>query len=261
MHLQIKSIDHGIAREILSWRYEKPYNFYNNEETDEAIQEFLNGAYRALIDMNNEVFGFFCTGESAQVPAGYEYGVYKEKCVDMGLGMNPDEVGKGKGTDFCTYIVNYFKENYEGVPIRLTVATYNKRAIHLYEKTNMDSLAIQEMLHLGGNVLTADFYCEEVFSGRTKVNKVLETENILAYHHTKPAYPVHIVAVPKKHISSLITLEEEDNELLLELLGVIKRVAKKVTEDYGACRIITNLGNYQDSKHLHWHIVSGSPIK
>jgi histidine triad (HIT) family protein len=105
--------------------------------------------------------------------------------------------------------------------------------------------------------MTEDFYCEEVLSGKTQVNKVWETDNVLAYYHTKPAYPIHIVAIPKKHISSFITLEEADNDLLLELLGVIKKVAANVTAEYGACRIITNLGNYQDSKHLHWHIVSG----
>lgn len=55
--------------------------------------------------------------------------------------------------------------------------------------------------------MSEDFYCDEVLSGKTKVNKVLETENVLAYHHTRPFWPVHIVAIPKKHISSLITLE------------------------------------------------------
>jgi histidine triad (HIT) family protein len=109
--------------------------------------------------------------------------------------------------------------------------------------------------------MTEDFYCDEVLSGKTQVNKVLETENVLAYYHTRPFYPVHIVAIPKKHIPSLITLEESDNELLLELLGVIKKVATMVTEEKGACRVITNLGDYQDSKHLHWHIVSGNPIR
>jgi len=93
------------------------------------------------------------------------------------------------------------------------------------------------------------------------VNKVLETENVLAYYHTKPFYPVHIVAIPKKHIPSLITMEESDNELSLELLGVIKKVADLVTEENGACKVIPNLGNYQDSKHLHWHIVYGKPLR
>jgi histidine triad (HIT) family protein len=112
----------------------------------------------------------------------------------------------------------------------------------------------------GGNEMTNDFYCDEVLSGKTEVKKVLETDHVLAYHHTRPFYPVHIVAIPKRHISSLITLEDSDNELLLELMGVIRKVAAQVTEEHGACRVITNLGNYQDSKHLHWHIVSGKPM-
>ncbi|WP_053217262.1 HIT domain-containing protein [Virgibacillus senegalensis] len=109
--------------------------------------------------------------------------------------------------------------------------------------------------------MTEDFYCDEVLSGKTEVEKVLETNNVLAYYHTKPFWPVHIVAIPKKHVSSLITLEEEDNELLLELLHVIRKVAAIVTEEHGACRVITNLGEYQDSKHLHWHIVSGEAFR
>ncbi|WP_047014083.1 HIT family protein [Paenibacillus sp. IHB B 3415] len=73
--------------------------------------------------------------------------------------------------------------------------------------------------------MTEDFYCDEVFSGKTVVQKVLETDNVLAYHHTRPFYPVHIVAIPKRHISSLMTLQDSDNDdLLLELIGVIKQV-------------------------------------
>ena len=108
--------------------------------------------------------------------------------------------------------------------------------------------------------MTNDFYCDEVLSGNTEVDIVKETENVLAYHHTKPYYPVHIVATPKKHISSLITLEESDYSLLLELMLVIKKVAAEVTEKHGSCKVITNLGKYQDSKHLHWHIVLGDPL-
>lgn len=108
--------------------------------------------------------------------------------------------------------------------------------------------------------MSDDFYCDEVLSGKTEVQKVLETEHVLAYYHTKSFYPVHIVAIPKRHIPSLITLEESDDGLLLELLGVVRQVASMVTEESGACRVITNIGDYQDSKHLHWHIVSGKPV-
>ncbi|QHJ93383.1 hypothetical protein C7M16_00398 [Bacillus subtilis] len=81
----------------------------------------------------------------------------------------------------------------------------------------------------------------------------------MAYYHTKPFYPVHIVAVPKKHISSLITLEENDHDLLLELMGIIQKIASMMTEEKSG--VITNSGAYQDSKHLHWHIVFGKPLK
>lgn len=37
--------------------------------------------------------------------------------------------------------------------------------------------------------MTEDFYCDEVLSGRTYVKKVLETDNVLAYHHTRPFIP------------------------------------------------------------------------
>ncbi|MGV3489645.1 MAG: HIT family protein [Tuberibacillus sp.] len=109
--------------------------------------------------------------------------------------------------------------------------------------------------------MTSDFYCDEILSGKTHVVKVMETDRVLAYHHTNPSYEVHIVAFPKKHISSLITMDETENDILLELLDVIKAVARQVNEKHGACRIITNLGRYQDSKHLHWHIISGKSIK
>lgn len=106
----------------------------------------------------------------------------------------------------------------------------------------------------------ADFYCEEALSGRTLIKKVLETENVLAYHHTRPHWPVHIVVVPKVHISSLLSLTEKENPILLEIFGVIKKVSKDIVKEHGACAILTNLGKYQDSTHLHFHLNFGQPL-
>lgn len=102
-----------------------------------------------------------------------------------------------------------------------------------------------------------DFYCEEVLSGRTAVEKVLETENVLAYRHTRPFWETHIVVIPKRHISSLLELKAADDPLLLELFVVIKQVATMVCDERGAARVLTNLGEYQESKHLHFHVNSG----
>jgi histidine triad (HIT) family protein len=107
--------------------------------------------------------------------------------------------------------------------------------------------------------MTEDFYCDEVLTGLTAVRVVRETDNVLAYHHTRPFWPVHIVVIPKRHIASLVTLEESDDQLLLEMLGVVREVARDVLAEHGACRVLTNLGKYQDSKHLHWHVSAGEP--
>jgi histidine triad (HIT) family protein len=109
--------------------------------------------------------------------------------------------------------------------------------------------------------VTDDFYCDEVLSGKTEVRVVRETDNVLAYHHTRPFWPAHVVVIPKRHISSLLTLEESDTALLLELIGVVRDVAQQIVSERGACRVLTNLGQYQDSKHLHWHVCSGDPLK
>lgn len=105
--------------------------------------------------------------------------------------------------------------------------------------------------------MTNDFYCDFVLSGKIEVEKVFETENVLAYHHTRPFWETHIVVIPKRHIGSLLTLEESDQEVFLELFDVIRKVSAMVVEQKGAARVLTNLGDYQDSKHLHFHVNAG----
>ncbi|MDC3414710.1 GNAT family N-acetyltransferase [Aquibacillus sp. 3ASR75-11] len=133
MNLKVRNMDEKLAKQTLGWKYEKPFDFYNGEMSEEGIKERLDDSYKVLIDEKGKVFGFFCTGESARIPIGYQYGVYNEKSIDMGIGMNPVYVGKGYGYDFCSFIMNHIKEQNEGVPIRLSVATFNKRAVHLYK--------------------------------------------------------------------------------------------------------------------------------
>ena len=105
-----------------------------------------------------------------------------------------------------------------------------------------------------------DFYCDEVLSGRLSVEVVAETPRVLAFRHTRPAYPVHIVVIPKQHIPSLVDFAPGDDSLLLELIGVVRTVASQILNQYGACRVVTNLGGYQESKHLHWHVISGERL-
>jgi len=106
-----------------------------------------------------------------------------------------------------------------------------------------------------------DIYCDPIIPKKVDLKIVRETDNILAYHHTKPHWPVHIVVTPKKHVASLLEMADEPASLAEELFQVLSAVAKQVRDEEGACRIITNLGDYQDSKHLHLHVISGKPLE
>ncbi len=70
MNLFIKEIDEKSAKVILSWKYEKPYDFYNNEGNEEELKELLDEDYKAIINDTGIVFGFLCTGKPAQIPIG-----------------------------------------------------------------------------------------------------------------------------------------------------------------------------------------------
>ncbi|KAB7835544.1 HIT family protein [Streptomyces mobaraensis] len=100
-----------------------------------------------------------------------------------------------------------------------------------------------------------DFYCDEALSGRTPVVVVAETNTVLAFEHTRPAHPVHIVVVPKRHTPSLTDLGEGGVRLLGEVMAVVRQVAARVCEEHGAASVVTNLGDYQDSSHLHFHVL------
>ena len=110
----------------------------------------------------------------------------------------------------------------------------------------------------GKEIQMEDFYCEEVLSKRVQVKKVFETDEVLAFHHTRPFWETHIVVIPKKHVDSLLTA---DTETLDQLLDVVKTVAAQIVGETGAARVLTNLGVYQDSKHLHFHVNSGKQIR
>lgn len=108
------------------------------------------------------------------------------------------------------------------------------------------------------NTNTEDFYCEFVLNNKINVKKEIETNNILAFHHTKPSWTTHIVIVPKVHITNL--LEVSDFSLISEIFETIQKLVIKYNLNQTNFRIVTNGGSFQDSKHLHFHLLSGEKI-
>ncbi|WP_214821542.1 MULTISPECIES: GNAT family N-acetyltransferase [unclassified Exiguobacterium] len=111
---------------IQKWTYAAPYDFYNQSPSEEGIDELMT--YQAMVE-EHELIGFYCIGAPAQVPNS-DYS-YSSDMTDIGFGMRPDLTGKGRGRSFVTYVIERALER--GKPLRLTVASFNERAIHLYE--------------------------------------------------------------------------------------------------------------------------------
>ena len=106
-----------------------------------------------------------------------------------------------------------------------------------------------------------DFYCDVALPKKIPLKIEYESENVLAYHHTKPFWPVHIVVVPKQHIDSLYTVGDDTKHIFDEMIEVIQAIAQHIEKEHGAAAVLTNLGEYQDSKHLHFHITFGKPLE
>ena len=104
-----------------------------------------------------------------------------------------------------------------------------------------------------------DIYCDLIVPRKIDMRVIRETDNVLAFYHTKPYWPLHIVIIPKYHIDSFVTLDLENN-ITIELMKTVQEIAASTNAHYGSSRILTNLGDYQDSKHLHFHVCSGKPI-
>ena len=105
----------------------------------------------------------------------------------------------------------------------------------------------------------SNYYRDRVLNGAEVVDRVYESRSFLGFRHTRPSYPVHIVVIPKAEIDNLLSLPD-DPILVGEMMEALRAVSKQVVAEHGRCRVITNLGEYQESKHLHWHVIAGERI-
>ena len=93
-------------------------------------------------------------------------------------------------------------------------------------------------------------------------NIVYEDEEILAFRDINPVAPVHILVIPKKHISSLVDLKQEDELVIGKIYTVINKIAEQEGIAEKGFRVIVNCGEDggQEVKHLHFHILGGKKL-
>jgi histidine triad (HIT) family protein len=88
------------------------------------------------------------------------------------------------------------------------------------------------------------------------VHYLRQTESLLAFSHPKPAYPVHILLVPKRLIPSIKDLTEADGQFLIDVFACAQSLVDELGLDDKGYRLIANGGAYQDIPQLHFHLIS-----
>ena len=77
-----------------------------------------------------------------------------------------------------------------------------------------------------------------------------------------PAAPIHILVIPKKHISMLTDLKKEDELLIGKIYTTINKIAEQEGFKDQGYRVIANCGkdSGQEVMHIHFHILGGRPL-
>lgn len=101
-------------------------------------------------------------------------------------------------------------------------------------------------------------FCK-IIKGEIPCDKVYEDDKVLAFNDINPAAPVHFLVIPKKHIASVMDLQEDDYSLLQHIMKIIVKIAKEMGVDEKGFRIVNNIGKDggQTVQHLHFHILGG----
>jgi len=91
---------------------------------------------------------------------------------------------------------------------------------------------------------------------------IFENENLVAFRDLNPQAPVHILVVPKMHISSMNEITSENSHIVAEIFETISKIAEQEGIKESGYRVISNCGEdgCQSLQHLHFHLVGGKKL-
>ncbi len=101
-----------------------------------------------------------------------------------------------------------------------------------------------------------------VAQGATPARVLFADEDVVAFHDITPRAPVHVLVIPRRHITSLAVAAEDDRQILGTLFLAAAEVARRTGIAETGYRVVTNSGSGagQSVFHLHLHVLGGRPM-
>jgi histidine triad (HIT) family protein len=101
-------------------------------------------------------------------------------------------------------------------------------------------------------------FCK-ISSGDIPADIVYETDSVLAFRDINAQAPVHVLIIPRKHISTINELEDADAGLVGQLYLAARDIAKAEGTDDAGYRVTMNCNRAagQTVFHLHLHLLGG----
>jgi histidine triad (HIT) family protein len=105
-------------------------------------------------------------------------------------------------------------------------------------------------------------FCK-IVKGEIPCTKVYEDEQVLAFDDIQPMAPVHVILIPKEHISTLLDVDVQQKNIVNNLTAAAQKVAKiKKIADRGFRTVINcNAEGGQVVFHLHMHLLGGRKLQ
>ena len=108
--------------------------------------------------------------------------------------------------------------------------------------------------------MTDCLFCK-IVAGEIPSEKVYEDDLIYAFKDIYPKADVHVLVIPKIHITSLDELTTEHGEIMAHMMLKLREIARSQGLETGFRTIInTGPGGGQEVGHLHIHILGGSNL-
>lgn len=106
-------------------------------------------------------------------------------------------------------------------------------------------------------------FCQ-IIENKSPADIVYQSDKVIAFRNINPAAPVHILIVPKRHVPTVVKLEDQDKDAIAEMLLAVREIAAQEGVDESGFKLVVNKGGPDVEMiidHFHIHLIGGKKLE